>query len=259
MNYDEAIEKAAKLLRLANGAGATPAEAALAAARAQEIMDKFQIESAVAEYARNGEAQKPDEPIKNFGDDMVDGGGAQLATWKTRLISAVARANGCRVFLTAKRDYGAGGVWERRKGYGLVGRASDVSTVRYFYAFLERQVEALAARDCPGYGRNYALNYRCGVVETVQKRLQEQHAETQRAALVTARATGNEIILAHTQSALAKIERRGNEVDMWMAGNMKLRHSSGSSFGYNDNARQRGREAGREIRFGAARGSLCAA
>jgi len=89
MTYDEAIQKAAKLLRLANSSN--PHEAALAAARAQEIMDRYQIDHASITIADNGHA-RPDEPIQDFKADLrVDSNARQAgrkAGWSVRMGSA---------------------------------------------------------------------------------------------------------------------------------------------------------------------------
>ena len=67
MNHDEALRKVRALLNLADQKrGGTPEEAALAAAKAQEIMTKFGIDVGAADY--DSEQKKLDaEPIRDFG------------------------------------------------------------------------------------------------------------------------------------------------------------------------------------------------
>jgi hypothetical protein len=62
MTYEEALRKAAACLRLSKSSN--QAEAALAAAKAQEIMDKYQIS---AEVLKLDQPKEADEPVMDFG------------------------------------------------------------------------------------------------------------------------------------------------------------------------------------------------
>jgi len=135
MTYEEALQKAVKLLRLSQSSN--PNEAALAAGKAQEIIDRYNIESVALDMA-SGDKPQPDEPIKDFGFDPLDAGTKKISTWSWRLFTVISRGNGCKGYLTRNK----GG------GIAIVGRPSDVQTVRYFYAWLKQEVERLAQRDC---------------------------------------------------------------------------------------------------------------
>src|SRR4029077_4566600 len=165
MNHDEALEKAKKLLRLSQSTN--PHEAALAASRAQEIIDRFKIESISLDLEDKQSAPKPDEPIKDFRADPLDDSG-RAETWKYRLASEIAKQNQCKLYSC--------------RGICIIGRPSDATAVRYLCAWLSREIERLARSHCAGYGRNYFNNFRIGAAETVARRLAEQ-AEARRAAL----------------------------------------------------------------------------
>jgi hypothetical protein len=96
MTHQQAIEKAVKLLRLAQSCN--PHEAALAASRAQEIMDRHKLEGLSAEYNTDALNRKPEEPIRDFKADLMDPG-TQSETWKGRLAATVAAVNECKVYL----------------------------------------------------------------------------------------------------------------------------------------------------------------
>ena len=242
MTYDEAVQKATKLLRLATSDN--PNEATLAASRAQDIMDRYKLGSLSLNYEANGSV--PDEPIKDFESDPLDAGTRRLASWRWRLFHPIARCNQCDGYVSG---YG---------GIAVVGRPSDVSTVRYLYGWLTREVDRLAERDCRGNGRTYANNYRIGVVETISERLAEQSrltvAEVQREA--EAQQSINPMALVRVNQAVATLERRGKEVEQWIKSHLMLSSSSTSHFKADGSAREAGRIAGREVRLKAARAQI---
>ena len=243
MTYQEAIEKAAKLLRLATSSN--PHEAALAASRAQEIIDRYKLTDVSADLS----GSQPDEPIRDFGVDPLDGG-KKLDRWRWHLFLGIADGNQCKGYLSA------------RGGIAIVGRPSDANTVRYFYSWLTREVDRLAARDCVGYGRTFWNNYRLGVVETVREKLKSQFAET--LAKVKQEATEADALqlgagstaLVRVNQAVARIERRTEEVNSWVKKNLNLRSSSGSRSSYDPSARAAGRKAGHEIRMRPSAGGI---
>lgn len=239
MTHDEAIDKVAKLLRLAKSDN--PHEAALAASRAQEIMDRHKITSIVSEIT--GQAE-PDEPIKDFCADPLEPGIGRLASWKPRLLGAIARANQTRIYLL------------RSGGMALVGRASDAQTVRYLYGWLKREVDKLTLRDCKGFGHTYANNYRLGVVDTIREKLAAQRKETQAAMQQEASAQPNTFALVLVNNAIAKIEQRAQSVDKWVEANLRLSKGSSSRYTPNSGARDAGRKAGQSISLTRSSGAI---
>src|SRR5207248_2223458 len=157
------------------------------------------IEQAAIDLAETGEA-KPDEPIKDFGSDPLERL-SRRSSWKGRLASILARHNGCKMY----------NGWN---GPSLIGRPSDVATVRYLYGWLRQEVDRLAERDCKGNGTTYANNFRLGVTDTIGNRLYEQQKETQAAVRKEAQAlaeqTGASVNLAlvRVNNAMARIEQK---------------------------------------------------
>jgi hypothetical protein len=237
MTHSEALEKAAKLLRLAQSSN--PHEAALAASRAQEIMDRFKLTSDAV--AGVGGEIRSEEPIRNFAEDPLESG-SKIDRWRAWLAMEVAKANQCKVY---------GG-----RGLFLIGRASDVTSVRYLYAWLTREIERLAARDCAGNGRTYWNNYRLGAVETVVRRLKESQAETVRAVKAEALESGGERALILVETSARALAERAVAVEQWAKANMNLVRGSGSRSTFHSGAREAGRRAGAEVRMSGARGSL---
>lgn len=225
MNAQEAAAKVAKLLRLAQSDN--PHEAALAAARAQEIMDRYKLTGAALDL--EGKPAEDNERAQVFQAPLFDGG-SQVATWIARLAVHVARANQCQVFM-------------RSGTLQLVGRPSDAETVRYLFAYLRNEVDRLAARDARGNGRTWANNFRIGCVETIAEALQAQRKATV-AAVQAEAATPSALVLV--SQSLARLERHDRETEAVMKG-LGLRRGSARRSSYDHGAREAGRAAGREV------------
>lgn len=240
-NYTEALHKVAKLLRLAKSDN--PNEAALAASRAQEIIDRFKIEAAA--LALDGAA--PEEPIQDYGDDPLEYL-TRKATWKARLANVIARHNGCKMY----NNY---------NGPAVIGRPSDVAAVRSLYSWLRQEVDRLALRDCKGNGMIWANNYRLGIVDTISNRLHDQKRDTEAALRKETQRTEqttevNRLALLRINTAIIKVEQQRQQVEAWTKENVKLGKGRPSYFRDNHSARTAGQRAGHEIRMQPVKGKL---
>jgi hypothetical protein len=228
-----AMRKAAALLRLAQSDN--PHEAALAASRAQEIIDRYKLNLAALDSAPS---EEPAEEISNFKDDPLDDG----SIWKALLAQSIARVNQCQVY--------------RMSGHvHLIGRPSDVAIIRPFYAYLAGEIERLASRHCRGNSRTYWNNFRLGAVETINQRLKASLAATVETVKAEALAAGNSNALAIVTNSLALIEKRREEVAAWTRANMNLRSSS-SRASYSHSGREAGRAAGHGVNLNRSAGAL---
>jgi hypothetical protein len=238
MTRDEALRKVASLLKLANSSNAN--EAALAAQRAQEIMAKFALYSAMLDV--DGGSPEPDEPIMDFGRK-----GAPLhestrkSGWRVRLASVVAKANGCHIYLTT----GFG-----RSLIQIVGRPADADTVRYLFAYLANETDRLAEREARGCGRTWANNFRIGVVDTIAAKLVEAQQAVNAAARSEAASANNPHALVRVNNAIERVTAKSSAVEVWMKTNMKLGTAKASAARYDGSARAAGQAAGREISVG---------
>lgn len=130
----------------------SPEEAAIAAARMQELMFKHKISMAELSAAESG--GEGEEPIHAV-DVLERDGGHDVVSWKLDLLNGISRSNFCRVvYRTATRKRtrlvwndgdiacedvpGAAGKME------VFGRTSDVETVVYLYRYLCREIGRLA-------------------------------------------------------------------------------------------------------------------
>jgi hypothetical protein len=239
VSHTKIIGKIARLLKLAEGKGTTPAEAATAAAQAQRLMLKHNIEQAAVE----GADVEPSESIER--GTMWSGG--KVVVWKMSLANSVARMNSCRVLI---HSGGYGGA-----SLSLIGRPSDAAIVRYLFAYLTREIDRLAstARPDPWSSvgvRAYRNAFRRGAVETVVARMRADRRKDRQA-----------VVDAGTHcSALAVVDKRDAEVQAHLEKYSRRTYKAGrvsSASGLRD-----GRDAGRRLALrsglgeGGARASL---
>lgn len=233
MTHEEAVRKAAACMRLAQSSN--PNEAALAAAKAHDIMLRFNIST----EQLKGEADRPepDEPIQSFDREPALRATKKDNIWARALAHCVAKAYGCGSYF---RRVNAGGSVE----IFLVGRPSDVQTARYMADLFAEEVRKLARTHTKGYSLNYECSFKLGVVDAIRAKLHEQKAATERAVRAEAVNPG---ALVRVNAAIAKVDQRRAAVEKWTEDNLKLRKVRNVSSGTNLTAREHGREEGRKV------------
>lgn len=240
MTREEAIQKALKLMKLAESSNVH--EAALAAQRAQELLMRFEISQEVLDAEGTGPREK-EEPIAMEAEPLEKPSG-RLATWKSYLAGALGKANQCRTFCQMK--YGQASIV-------ILGRTTDARTVRYLYSLMCSEVERLTKANTKGMGRTYANNFRMGVVDAIAEKLREadEHAKEQMRQEVVNNATA----LMRVDQAIARRDAKAEEVDAYVKSNLKT-SSSRYSHRSDQQARSHGREVGNDIQMNVARGAL---
>ncbi len=243
MTREEAIEKVRKLLALSKSNN--PHEAALAAQRAQEILEKYEIERAMLDLSETPEDKEQIE--KTFGDASQ-----RMSAWKGMLADALCRVNACRCLIFTSGC-------TRSKRLEIIGKPSDAQKVFYLFQLLCADVDRLTKRDCVGMGKSYSNNYRHGMVKAITEKLHE--ARKQARGAMYAQAAGNTTALVRIDQAIAKINQKDREVDLWIKDNLKVRNRSTLGGTYNPDARSHGYSVGkREVNVGSqARAGLGAA
>lgn len=243
MTREEAMAKVAKLLKLAKSDN--PHEAAVAAGRAQEIMDRYRLQGAPIDL--DGQPATPEEVI---GTQELDEFKTQgVSFWRGRLATVIAHGNQCDVFGREARTFGHSALM-------IVGRPSDVATVRYLYAYLTKEIERLTRKCAPGKGRVWASNFRAGCVDTIKERLTQQRAETTQRVVEEAQAE-SPAALARVTVALAKRNQGADELAAYMAQQYGGRIRTQTQVGRGDDgARQAGRTAAQDIPIGTSKGGI---
>lgn len=222
MTNEEALDKVRKLLALAGSENEN--EAALAAARAQAIMDKHQISQASLDVQEDGGA---------IGEETLD---ATRATWRGRLAVVVAKANGCKV-------------WKDDGTIQIAGRPGAVNATRYLFDYCAKTIDRLAGNH-KGNGRTFLNNYRLGCVDAISTAVREEKERTRAAAYEAAGGTSELIVL---DRALARIADDAIAVDDWTKSRHKFSKASRSARA-DHQARAMGQRDGSSIYPGAGKG-----
>lgn len=172
--HEKVISKIAKLLRLAEGKGTTPSEAANAAAAAQALMDRHKITLALVDLV--GDEVRLDETPLFCGSKIVH--------WRAALALGLARLNQCELLVSSATR----GI--PNSGYTiLVGRESYMQVTRHLYEYLTREIDRLAKEAlkvrwmrAAGDSRVWGANFRRGAAYTVLQRLRQARDEARRSA-----------------------------------------------------------------------------
>lgn len=123
------LKRIAGLLALSEDRAATPNEIAIAARKAQELMDRHRLTRADLD---NGNADGPqlhqDEPFINQ---------KRIPDWLMGLANVVGQHNGC--FSVVYRNEAT-----RKQQLVMIGRREDVDVARYLFTFLRREIDRVA-------------------------------------------------------------------------------------------------------------------
>lgn len=159
MSRHKIIERIHKLLALAKSSNVN--EAAVAAAHAQQLIERHRIEQAALIDSVQSEI--------SMDEDALDEG-ARMAQWKLELAMVVAEANCCRVVVLRDGRYST---------INLVGGGEDITIIRALYAWLTTEVQRIA-RASKLRGRDRLDNFRIGAVSTLEQRLHEATIEARK-------------------------------------------------------------------------------
>ncbi len=231
----DVVDKIQKLLALSQSSN--PAEAALAAARAQELMLKHKI--AMADLRIAGD----DSVKEQVQAGSLGGNRTRKVVWRGALGQAVAAAFSCEA------------IWMGRD-LTLIGHVSDLQAATYVFQYLEREIdrlgrESLEAKrgELPGAAAIRWLNsFRIGAVNMVNVRLQRQKQEQEDAARRTA------------QTAMVLVKKDEAEVAQFIQQEFgKITEGKQSRTERDVQAMYEGQEAARKIDLNAKGGALGAA
>lgn len=154
------MQKVVQLRALAARAG-TQAEAETAAAQAESLIAKYQIDEASIVSSDVAEPIEQHDPLWS---------GKLNETWRGSLCAGLSKDHGCAV--VACKD-------KQTTVYHIAGRRSDVEIVRYMFVWLTVEIERLAQRE---KGRADKTAFRCGAVTGVLRAMRATRAEEVKAA-----------------------------------------------------------------------------
>lgn len=166
------VDKIKKLLIRAQ-AGGSIEEAALAGARARELMTKFRIEEADVSLSQGTERE-----VEHVQQQILEDSGSKKAVlWRINLACNLASCFGSRCYFIQ----GTGKI-------SIVGRPSDAQTVRYLHAMICLEIVRLTEEGWASLKASakkddilprpsvWKDSFRAGAVAMVSARLRKQHA-----------------------------------------------------------------------------------
>lgn len=188
MSRPKILDKLKKLLALSKSPEAH--EAANAAAAAQRIMLEHKIQEADLEIGGDDDLV---EPIADFTVER------RAVTWKTYLLTGVARANSCECYRaqTVNRESRK---LTGKKHLHVVGTNTDVQAVVYIYRYLCMEINRLTREN--GYEKNgiHTNSFKLGVVQMINATLRKQR----------------EILRRSSETALTIIDKGAEQVSDYM-------------------------------------------
>ena len=257
MSEEKIIDKIRKLMTLANSANEH--EAALAAARATELMLKHEI--AEAQLATEEGA----EVIEVVERESIDESGS-IIPWKGNLCAGLAQSMGCE-FYYGSTKYVRG--TKQKRTYLIIGQESKRAMIKYMYDYLcaelirladsafrkavlkqradyiaevkEYKASGLDAGPMPKplSARSWKNGFRLGAASMIWNRLNKQRKETHQAAQEAGQTTALVVVAANAEAVQVWMKKNVGKMGKGRAGTT----SSGSGYGA-------GREAGKSVGLG---------
>lgn len=218
------LSKIKKLLALSTSNNEN--ESALAASMAQRLMEQHRISEAML-----NDSDSADEPIRDWDEPLY--AGKNVSTWRTRLSLVLGNANNCKIFLK-------GG------NIKIIGRESDVQTVRYLFLYCEKEIERLS-KQYSGYGKTWSNNYKLGCVDAIHQKFKEQR-----------KAVREKFVSEHgavAEKAIVRVDEKKAELERWVNKHIRLKPRNDTPFRSDDHARYAGQRDGQKIDL-TGRGSL---
>lgn len=211
------IEKVKRLRALATSSNVN--EAANAAAAADKLLQEYRLSEAELE-STNGPLSTRE--TANLDPEPIVSWNRRVTSWQSSLSAMLARHYSCSAIVDNKNN----------PKILVVGRPSDISTVRYMYSWLSLEISRLSHLYCKGYGKSYSDSFCKGAVVGIR--------EAMFAAEKAVRAQ-------QTSQALTIVDRRAIESRSKLEQiypNLRSRHSTGAT---HSSAFHNGMEKGRSI------------
>lgn len=253
-SIENITKKVAGLLKLAERAG-SPEEAQAAAAKAAALMERYGIERDIALATSNEKEEAPElyDSGLSFGDETS----RYAPQWKTSLAFALAKLHGCVSYTSREfvRDENGKRVRDKDWRYmtkatqALVGRPSDVATVRYLFAYVVDQCNRLTEEYGKGRGKSWCTDFRLGLVVGVVDAIKKAQVQQQELVVQEAQSTIDpERSLTVIKTALQKREQRIEEAEEALAAHgITLRNARRAARDIDFGAAQAGRDASARI------------
>lgn len=249
MTKTEAMDKVRKLLALANSANEH--EAANAAARAAQIMERHRLDAAMLADAEQRQIEE-DEAYERNQDIPAARAHVRMPPWYWSIAWSVAKANRCM-----PRSYDSAG---SKRRVTFMGRPSDARAAVYMLDAIANEVDRLGreyvSRLDRGAPRSAGKSFRLGAARTISQRLDASARETDTAIRGELRASGDEAGLVRLDRAIALRKSDADRLRAWAKDHgVTYRTGSGGTVS-NAGAYQAGAKAGHSVRLRGGAASL---
>lgn len=223
---EEIVEKVKKLLKLSGSSNTN--EAASAAAKAQELMDRFEIEIA----ALQSESPKDTIIKENIEEHNDFEQGGRIERWRGFILNALCKTNHCSTYILREKY--------EKTSFRVIGRKTDIQTVRYMYNSLIQVVEDLSFHY-RGSGRKFIASYKAGAASAIANKIIISKEQTKAMVYQEASQQGTQALM-RVDNAMAILKQKDFEMEEYLRNlNLNLKrtqarisNSSGFSTGYQD-------------------------
>ena len=246
-NIEKVMDRIKKLLALSTSSN--PNEAAIAAAKAAQLMAEYELEEADLRV-ESGEANQ--DPIDATDWDGISG--KRTSQWRGYLVTGLLKAFHCHGWYETTFVYRPGA--RRRSGvvkFRIVGRRTNVRTANYMYLYLENELLEMSEKAWNGlsastaslcHGKHWKNSFLLGAAMEINRRLTEQ-------------VKAQEAILKDTTSkALILVRQDHTEVDKYYHSVKPKTHTMGYNSRADAEAYEQGREEGSKVNLGGSKPSL---
>ena len=223
MTKTEAIDKVRKLLALANSANEN--EAAAAAGRASDIMERHRLDAAMVAEAEQRDVEH-EEAFSMNEDQPAERAHARMPAWYWALAWAIAEANRCKPRQRVAVSQG-------KRAVTFAGRPSDAAAARYMLDALANETDRLGsefvARHNASRSRAVGKSFRLGCAAAIAERLQASVADTTSKVRAELRAADDQQALVRLDHAIARRTHDAARLDAFMASNGVRYRSAGAA------------------------------
>lgn len=233
----DVLDKIKKLLSL--GKSDNVHEAALAIARAQQLMERHRITQAMLELSGEAQSESPEADPTPFYDDK------NMSPWRIRLALVICRANGCVVYTSRVNG---------KKTLMIIGTPGNVGRARYLFLYCLNEIKRLTKQELGSQTGVYERNFKLGCIDAIESAIQKEQ-ESLRETMRKEAANPNALVLVTNAIAKVSNDLRAAQDLGYSKLNLRKGRASGHR-GYDGSAREHGRQAGANIYPGNKSGSI---
>jgi Protein of unknown function (DUF2786) len=227
---EDILRKVKALLAKEGAGGTTPEEVAAALALATRLLESEGLTRAALELV-NSNSFIEKESAQIFNEPLFGKPEKSKSSWRIRLASVLSRRFGCFCYITGGATF-------------IVGCPSDADTIRYLFAYCEKEIDRITLTNCKGEGKTYSNNFRIGCIDAISESIE---AEVKSERMKHQASAVNERALMIINNAIAQIDAKHSEAEKFAYAKLRLGKPTSMSYRSDYGAREAGRSAGESI------------